>query len=47
MKMPEYNQNSGSVTTFQAFTALEDGATLAGYSALIEVHGLSVDQKDR
>jgi len=46
MKMLEYNQNSRSVTAFQAFPALEDGATLAGYSALIEGHGLSVPAPD-
>ena len=46
MKMPEYNQNSRSVTAFHAFPALEEGATLAGYSALIEGHGLPMPAPD-
>jgi Fic family protein len=44
--MTEYNQNSRSVTAFHAFPALEEGATLAGYSALIEAHGLPVPAPD-
>ena len=46
MKMQVYNQNSRSVTAFHAFPALEEGATLAGYSALIEGHGLPVPAPD-
>ncbi|VAW74904.1 Filamentation induced by cAMP protein Fic [hydrothermal vent metagenome] len=46
METSEYNQNSRSVTVFQAFPVLEEGATLAGYSALIEGHGLSVPAPD-
>jgi len=44
--MPEYNQNSRSVTAFHAFSALEEGATLAGYSALILSYDLSVPAPD-
>ena len=46
MKMQAYNQNSRSIIAFRAFPALEEGATLAGYSALIEGHGLSVPASD-
>lgn len=46
MKMQVYNQNSRSVTAFHAFPALEEGATLAGYSALIEGHGLPMPAPD-
>lgn len=46
MKMQVYNQISRSVTAFHAFPALEEGATLAGYSALIEGHGLFVPASD-
>jgi len=42
----DYNQYSQSVTAFRAFPALEDGATLAGYAALIAAHGLSVPTPD-
>ncbi len=44
--MSEYNQNSRPVTAFHAFPALEEGATLAGYSALIEGHDLPVPAPD-
>jgi Fic family protein len=44
--MAGYNQNSPSITVFHAFPALEDGATLAGYAALIEAHELSVPAPD-
>jgi len=44
--MQVYNQNSRSVTAFHAFPALEEGATLAGYSALIEGHGLPMPAPD-
>jgi len=44
--MPEYNQNSRSITSFHAFPALEKGETLAGYAALIEGHDLSVPAPD-
>ncbi len=46
MKMPEYNQSSRSVTVFHALPALEKGATLAGYAALIAGHRLSVPAPD-
>lgn len=46
MKVSEYNQNSRPVTAFHAFPALEEGATLAGYSALIEGHDLPVPAPD-
>ena len=46
MKVSVYNQNSRSVTVFHAFPTLEEGVTLAGYSALIEGHGLSVPAPD-
>ena len=41
-----YNQNSRSVTVFHAFTALEEGSTLAGYAALIAGHGLLAPAPD-
>jgi hypothetical protein len=44
--MPEYNQNSGNITTFHTFLALEEGATFAGYAALIEGHALAVAAPD-
>ena len=44
--MPEYNQKLQSVTAFYAFPALEDGASLAGYGALIAEHNLSVVTPD-
>lgn len=37
-----YNQNSRSVTIFHTFPLLEEGATFAGYAALIDGHELSV-----
>jgi hypothetical protein len=40
--MSEYNQKSQSMAVFHAFPALEDGAPLAGYGALIAEHSLSV-----
>ncbi len=40
--MSEYNQKSQSMAVFHAFPALEDGATLAGYGALIAEQSLSV-----
>jgi hypothetical protein len=46
MKISGYNQNSRSVTAFHAFPVLEEGATLAGYSALIEGHDLPVPAPD-
>lgn len=44
--MPKYNQNSRPITIFRGFPALEEGATLAGYAALIEAHRLSVPVPD-
>jgi hypothetical protein len=44
--MAEYKQNSRSVTIFRAFPALEEGSSLAGYSALIASHELSVPTPD-
>ena len=44
--MAEYNQNSRSVIAFHAFPALEEGASLTGYSALIARHSLSVPAPD-
>ncbi len=46
MNMANYNQNSRPVTIFHAFPALEEGATLAGYAALIEGHELLVPAPD-
>ncbi len=46
MEMSEYNQNSRSIIVFHDFPVLEEGATLSGYSALIEGHGLSVPAPD-
>lgn len=44
--MPEYNQDSRSVISFHAFPALEAGAILAGYAALIVGNGLPVPAPD-
>jgi len=44
--MANYNQNSRPVTIFHDFPALEEGATLAGYAALIEGHELLVPAPD-
>lgn len=44
--MTEFIHNSRSITTFHAFPSLEEGSTLAGYAALIAVHGLSVPAPD-
>ncbi len=44
--MSKYNLNSRHVTIFHAFPALEEGSTLAGYSALIGGHELSVPAPD-
>ncbi len=44
--MTKYNHNSRSVTAFHAFPALEEGATLAGYVALIAGHSLTVPAPD-
>lgn len=44
--MANYNQNSWPVTIFHAFPTLEEGATLAGYAALIEGHELLVPAPD-
>ena len=40
------NQNSHRKAIFHGFPTLEEGATLAGYSALIAAHGLSVPAPD-
>lgn len=42
MEMLIYNQISHRRTVFQGFPTLPDGATLAGYSALIDAHNLKV-----
>ena len=44
--MTIYNQISQDVTVFHGFAALEAGARLAGYSALIQVHYLKVPLPD-
>lgn len=44
--MAIYNQNSHRKTIFHEFPPLEEGATLAGCSALIEAHGLRVPTPD-
>ncbi|KJR97828.1 MAG: cell filamentation protein Fic [Desulfobulbaceae bacterium BRH_c16a] len=44
--MTFYNQNSHHVTRFHGFPALEEGAHLAGYSALLEAHNLKVPVPD-
>ncbi len=40
MKMTNYNQKPPDITGFHGFPALEDGYNFAGYSALIQAHGL-------
>jgi Fic family protein len=44
--MANYNQNSQGLTVFHGFPALEDGACLAGYSALIQAHDLKIPLPD-
>ena len=44
--MAIYNHKSRSVTVFHAFPALEDGASLTGYAALIAGHELAVPAPD-
>ena len=44
--MPKYNQNLRIKTVFRGFPSLEEGATLAGYAALIEGHELAVPAPD-
>lgn len=44
--MPKYNYKSHSGTVFHAFPALEEGARLAGYAALIACHELAVPAPD-
>lgn len=46
MGMEKYNRNSRRITPFHAFSALEEGATLAGYAALIEGGKLLVPAPD-
>ena len=46
MAMPQYNQKSTNVSVFRTFPALEEGATLAGYAALIARHALAVPAPD-
>jgi len=41
-----YNQISQNITVFRGFPALEEGARLAGYSALIQAHNLKVPVPD-
>lgn len=45
--MPKYNHKSRPVSIFQGFPIPEEGATLAGYSALISGYGLAVPAPDR
>ena len=44
--MKIYNQNSQNITVFHGFPPLEEGAFLAGYSALIQAHNLKVPVPD-
>lgn len=44
--MPKYNHISQSIIAFHAFPTLEEGATLAGYAALISDYNLSVPIPD-
>jgi len=44
--MIKYNQKSRTRTAFHAFPVLEEGASLAGYAALITGHELSVPAPD-
>ena len=44
--MAIYNQNSRRTTVFHGFSALKEGYSLAGYSALISAHGLKVPVPD-
>ena len=46
MKMAIYNHLSQSEVVFRGFPVLEEGAVLAGYSALIQAHGLRVPMPD-
>ncbi len=44
--MTNYNQRSQPKTIFHGFSILEEGATLAGYAALIDAHNLRVTIPD-
>ncbi|MBW1800403.1 MAG: Fic family protein [Deltaproteobacteria bacterium] len=44
--MAIYNQNSQDITVIQGFPALEEGSSIAGYSALISAHTLKVPIPD-
>jgi len=44
--MANFNQNSGCLTVFHGFPALEEGSYLAGYSALISAYDLKVPVPD-
>ena len=44
--MIKYNQNSSTETVFRDFSPLDDEFSLAGYSALIQGHGLKVPAPD-
>ena len=44
--MEIYNQNSQNIIVFHGFPALEEGSSLAGYSALIIAHDLKVPVPD-
>jgi len=44
--MAKYNQNSQNVAIFHGFPALNEGSSLAGYSALISAHDLKVPVPD-
>lgn len=44
--MVAYNQNSRNIIVFHDFPTLEQGARLAGYSALIQAHDLKIPAPD-
>ena len=44
--MAYYKQNSQKIIVFHGFPALEEGACLAGYSALIQTHDLKIPPPD-
>lgn len=46
MKMPQIKRKSQDIPALHAFPALEEGATLAGYAALIADHNLPVAAPD-
>lgn len=46
MRNAKYNRNSRPITAFHGFPALEEGATLAGYAAIIAGNNLPVPTPD-